>query len=756
MTHRRITCWQDLAEYGIEVLTGEACLIGAHYLCDLDERGARSSDPCSACPPTASWPRAGTPPAGSAPTSPRSSSPPTCSTSSRSSACSTAGAKHVIVTRRPRDLRGRRGAARRAGRRLGDGRGVPEAPRPGRDRPDLLAAGARGHRPRRHPRHERPDLINHHHRGTERWTKTNSCGCSTSTGPSPILPPADVAGGRPARGPHGRGRDAPRGHQLERPGGRRVGPAAGPRPAGGARLARSPRPRRARDGRLPRRRVRPRPAPDARLRRPAQAPVPHAAPGDARVPGAARVDGAQRGVRRPRRRPVRRAVRRAPRGGRDEGAGQAAGGTGRHDAEARPRRRRHGGGDGDRPRRRAWRWTGPPGTSRSWRTRRRRWAWARAAPAPTTAPGRGPVPPGPQERHAPADLSSWPAGTGASPSRSSAARSCTAWTTWSASRSTATIGRLAAGRAGPAGPARDRVGHAAADRRAAGHVPRATAPTEPVGKGPILVAVDESGSMAGEKVHTAKALALALAWIARQQRRWCGLVAYSGDTGERLLALPPGRWDEAALMDWLEQFIGRGLRPRRARPRVARVSTADLKAPAGDTDVIFITDASAASRPSVQGRSSPGSGGQGPAHHPGHPERARRPGRRSATRSTVPSLAVEEPPSGASCPSVDRDTAVHHHARCTTPRRSPSIATTDEESDRTKTNGLPFPVAAGTELLGEIITWNCAGVTRSATSTWSTPWRTSGLDERSPASWLPGTPSPGRAGSSPRSGSSAR
>jgi hypothetical protein len=41
MTHRRITCWQDLAEYGIEVLTGEACLIGARYLCDLNDRGAR-------------------------------------------------------------------------------------------------------------------------------------------------------------------------------------------------------------------------------------------------------------------------------------------------------------------------------------------------------------------------------------------------------------------------------------------------------------------------------------------------------------------------------------------------------------------------------------------------------------------------------------------------------------------------------------------------------------------------------------------
>ncbi|MBY0395364.1 MAG: hypothetical protein K2X91_02695, partial [Thermoleophilia bacterium] len=70
---------------------------------------------------------------------------------------------------------------------------------------------------------------------------------------------------------------------------------------------------------------------------------------------------------------------------------------------------------------------------------------------------------------------------------------------------------------------------------------------EPIGKGPILVVTDESGSMEGAKVHTAKALALTLAWVARRQRRWCGLVAYSGRSGERLLALPPGRWDESAL-----------------------------------------------------------------------------------------------------------------------------------------------------------------------------------------------------------------
>lgn len=113
---------------------------------------------------------------------------------------------------------------------------------------------------------------------------------------------------------------------------------------------------------------------------------------------------------------------------------------------------------------------------------------------------------------------------------------------------------------------------------------------EPVGQGPVVVCLDESGSMGGEKIHTAKALALALAWVARRQRRWCALVAYSGDTGERLLPLPPGRWDEGRLLDWLAAFLGRGSDldvPVRELPRLYR----ELNAPPGITDVVFVTDA---------------------------------------------------------------------------------------------------------------------------------------------------------------------
>jgi uncharacterized protein with von Willebrand factor type A (vWA) domain len=122
---------------------------------------------------------------------------------------------------------------------------------------------------------------------------------------------------------------------------------------------------------------------------------------------------------------------------------------------------------------------------------------------------------------------------------------------------------------------------------------------EPVAKGPIIVCCDESGSMEGDKAHTAKALALALAWIARMQQRWCALVAYSGDSGERLLALPPGRWNEAALLSWLEDFIGCGSCldvPVREMPRIYQT----LHAPAGQTDLIFLTDALCRIPPDLQ------------------------------------------------------------------------------------------------------------------------------------------------------------
>lgn len=116
---------------------------------------------------------------------------------------------------------------------------------------------------------------------------------------------------------------------------------------------------------------------------------------------------------------------------------------------------------------------------------------------------------------------------------------------------------------------------------------------ERLGKGPIVVVVDESGSMDGEPVMTAKAIALALAWLARRQKRWIALVGFSGGTGYNRIAFPPHKYDQEKLLDWLEHFFSGGSDrdiPVKELPQDwPKLKLEGL--PEGKTDVIMITDA---------------------------------------------------------------------------------------------------------------------------------------------------------------------
>lgn len=75
----------------------------------------------------------------------------------------------------------------------------------------------------------------------------------------------------------------------------------------------------------------------------------------------------------------------------------------------------------------------------------------------------------------------------------------------------------------------------------------------PVAMGPIVVSVDESGSMHGAKVEAAKGLALAMASIARAQRRPFVLAGYSGSTIIRVADNTPD-----GIVDWCTQFLSGG------------------------------------------------------------------------------------------------------------------------------------------------------------------------------------------------------
>lgn len=114
---------------------------------------------------------------------------------------------------------------------------------------------------------------------------------------------------------------------------------------------------------------------------------------------------------------------------------------------------------------------------------------------------------------------------------------------------------------------------------------------ESVAKGPIIVVVDESGSMSGTKIETAKALALAMAWIARKQRRWCCFMAFSGGSEHRTIIMEPGKQNEEELVEWLEGFIGGGTTLDVPLVELPAYFDANLQHLKGKTDVLCITDA---------------------------------------------------------------------------------------------------------------------------------------------------------------------
>lgn len=117
---------------------------------------------------------------------------------------------------------------------------------------------------------------------------------------------------------------------------------------------------------------------------------------------------------------------------------------------------------------------------------------------------------------------------------------------------------------------------------------------ERVGKGPIIMTVDKSGSMHGAPIEWACAIALSMAYIARHQKRFCVLIGYAGGREGDVLVLPPGKWDEGALLEWLSQpaFGGTDLDiPIDVLPTEYWPDLLKQGLKRGVTDLIIVTDA---------------------------------------------------------------------------------------------------------------------------------------------------------------------
>ena len=114
---------------------------------------------------------------------------------------------------------------------------------------------------------------------------------------------------------------------------------------------------------------------------------------------------------------------------------------------------------------------------------------------------------------------------------------------------------------------------------------------EKAGKGPIVVLVDESGSMYGEPIEQAKGLAYAMAMVAKEQGRWICLVGFGSTYQFNSLVMSPEKWDQLKLFEWLEHFYQGGTDFECLRKTTQR--WIGWGVPKGKADLIFVTDAGA-------------------------------------------------------------------------------------------------------------------------------------------------------------------
>lgn len=120
---------------------------------------------------------------------------------------------------------------------------------------------------------------------------------------------------------------------------------------------------------------------------------------------------------------------------------------------------------------------------------------------------------------------------------------------------------------------------------------RETKALDPVGKGPIIICFDESGSMSGQPNEDAKAIGLAMAWVAMHQKRWFAFVSFADGPTGRCLAFPPGECDTDMLLDYLSGFMNGGTTLDVPLESVPFTYFAEMGAPKGKTDMIILTDA---------------------------------------------------------------------------------------------------------------------------------------------------------------------
>jgi uncharacterized protein with von Willebrand factor type A (vWA) domain len=111
--------------------------------------------------------------------------------------------------------------------------------------------------------------------------------------------------------------------------------------------------------------------------------------------------------------------------------------------------------------------------------------------------------------------------------------------------------------------------------------------TEKAGKGPILVMVDESGSMDGDPILWAKSIGLALAHLAKKQKRTIWLCGFSSRGQVWSQKFEKGVITPKDLEKYINQFYCGGTDYDAALMRCTKILKEDKREKA---DVVFISD----------------------------------------------------------------------------------------------------------------------------------------------------------------------
>ncbi len=110
---------------------------------------------------------------------------------------------------------------------------------------------------------------------------------------------------------------------------------------------------------------------------------------------------------------------------------------------------------------------------------------------------------------------------------------------------------------------------------------------EALGRGPLVVCIDESSSMEGAKEIWAKGLALALLQVATTQHRWCRVVSFNSTVVD-VRDWHPGKVDPLELVRSMERFHGGGTSLE--APLTSARESIESHRKLRRSDVVLITD----------------------------------------------------------------------------------------------------------------------------------------------------------------------